>query len=57
VGEASIGGDETCCSLVVLLPPLEHPASRNWPAIRVMASTRDKDDLVLVIVLTPRELG
>jgi hypothetical protein len=49
------GGDETCCALVVV--PLEHPANRNWPVRRVMASTRDRVDLVAIIVFTPKELS
>jgi hypothetical protein len=49
------GGDETCCSLVVV--PLEHPANSNWPVRRDMASTRDRVDLVAVIVFTPKELS
>jgi hypothetical protein len=53
VVEVSIGGggDETCCSLVVVLP--EHPTNRNWPVRRVMASRRDSDDLVEITVFTP----
>ena len=48
------GGEEACCALVVV--PLEHPANRNWPVRRVMARTRDRVDLVAVIVFTPKEL-
>ena len=53
--EVSIGGgdDETCRSLVA--PPLEHPANRNWPVKSVMASTRDRVDLVTAIVLLPKD--